>query len=156
MALNDKQALFVDEFVKLGNAYQAALNAGYKPSTAVDAAKWINPETLKSTSETERKKYKPAIRAAIDARMEEKKSELIADQDEVLQYLTAVLRGQSKSSVLARTKIGSEEVIDKPPDEKERLKAAELLGKRYGLYTEKIDAEIDTELKITINYGDDK
>ena len=156
MALNDKQALFVDEFVKLGNAYQAALNAGYKPSTAVDAAKWINPETLKSTSETERKKYKPAIRAAIDARMEEKKSELIADQDEVLQYLTAVLRGQSKSSVLARTVIGSEEVIDKPPDEKERLKAAELLGKRYGLYTEKIDAEIDTELKITIDYGDDK
>lgn len=156
MVLNDKQALFVEEFIKLGNAYQAALNAGYKPSTAVDAAKWINPETLKSTSETERKKYRPAIRAAIDARMEEKKSELIADQDEVLQYLTAVLRGQSKSSVLARTDIGSEEVIEKPPDEKERLKSAELLGKRYGLYTEKIDAEIDTELKITIDYGDDK
>lgn len=136
MAINDRQALFVEEFVKLGNAYQAALNAGYKPSTAVDAAKWINPETLKSTSETERKKYKPEIRAAIDARMAEKKSKLIASQDEVLEYLTSVMRGESSSSVLARNDLGAEEVIEKPPDEKERLKAAELLGKRYGLYTE--------------------
>lgn len=155
MVLNYKQALFVEEFVKLGNAYQAALNAGYKPSTAVDAAKWINPETLKSESETERKKYKPEIRAAIDARMADKKSKLIADQDEVLQYLTSVLRGETSSSVLARTEIGSEEVIEKPPDEKERLKAAELLGKRYGLYTDKINETVDMELNITVDYGEE-
>ena len=43
----------------------------------------------------------------------------------------------------------------KKPDEKERLKAAELLGKRYGLYTDKIEADIDTEIHITIDYGED-
>lgn len=44
--------------------------------------------------------------------------------------------------------------IEKPPDEKERLKAAELLGKRYGLYTDKVDLDADAELHICIDYGD--
>lgn len=79
---------------------------------------------------------------------------MIADQDEVLKYLTSVLRGKSKSSVLARDEIGAECVIEKPPDEKERLKAAELLGKRYGLYTDKIDLDADAELHICIDYGE--
>ena len=45
-------------------------------------------------------------------------------------------------------------MIEKPPDEKERLKAAELLGKRYGLYTDKIEQTVDAELNITVDYGD--
>ena len=44
--------------------------------------------------------------------------------------------------------------IEKLPDEKERLKAAELLGKRYGLYTDKVEADVDAELNIKIDYGD--
>lgn len=81
-------------------------------------------------------------------------NEAIADATEVLKYLTSVMRKQSVSSVLARQFDGSEDVIEKPPDEKEALKAAELLGKRYGLYTDKIEAEVDTEIHITVDYGD--
>lgn len=156
MALNDREKLFVEYFIKLGEAYPAALQAGYKESTALNASKWINPEILKNPNEKERKKYKPEVRAAIDARMAEKESELIADQDEVLKYLTAVMRKKTKSSVLARTESGAEVIIEKPPDEKESLRAAELLGKRYGLYTDRIEQEVDMDLQIVVDYGDEE
>ena len=91
--------------------------------------------------------------------MAEKESSLIADQDEVLRYLTSVLRGESQSEVVVveGTGMGESEarLIQKAPDEKERLKAADLLGKRYGLYTEKIEQAVDMELNITVDYGDD-
>lgn len=71
--------------------------------------------------------------------MAEKEAALIADQDEVLKYLTSVMRGQSRSSVVvvesAGDFISKAREMEKSPDEKERLKAAELLGKRYGLYS---------------------
>ena len=80
----------------------------------------------------------------------------IADATEVLKYLTSVLRGETESSVLSLCGDGCQEVVKKNPDEKERLKAAELLGKRYGLYTEKVDQNVDMELNITVDYGDDE
>ena len=151
MALNERERLFVDEYIKLGNAYQAALNAGYKHETALIANKWINVNG--SPKNTHKKtKFKPEVRAAIDARMAEKQKELIADQDEVLRYLTDVLRGRTMSSVLARTEMGGEEVIEKPPDEKEKLKAAELLGRRYGTFTDKVN--VDGAIPIVIS-GED-
>ena len=154
MALNDRQRIFVDEYIKLGNAYQAALNAGYKKASAKDASKWINPEILKNPNENERKKFKPEVRKAIDDRMAEKEAALIADQDEVLKYLTSVLRGETQSEIVVVEGTGEgcseARAMQKAPDEKERLKAAELLGKRYGLYTEKVEADVDTELTITI------
>lgn len=88
---------------------------------------------------------KADISARIDELMAEIASEKVANAQEVMEYLTSVLRGESKSSVLARDEIGAERVIEKPPDEKERLKAAELLGKRYGLYTDKVDLDADAE-----------
>ena len=136
-----KQRRFCDEYIISLNATQAAIKAGYSKKTAGV----IGDENLK----------KPNIKEYIAERMAEKDSKLIADQDEILKYLTSVLRGESKSEVLARCYDGSEDVINKYPDEKERLKAAELLGKRYGLYTERIEQEIDGELNITIDYGDD-
>lgn len=135
-----KQRRFCDEYLIDLNATQAAIRAGYSKKTAYS----IGEENLK----------KPELKKYIDQRMAEKESELIADQDEVLKYLTAVMRKKTKSSVLARCEDGSEQVIEKPPDEKESLKAAELLGKRYGLYTDRIEQEVDMELKITIDYGD--
>ena len=65
----------------------------------------------------------------------------VASAEEVMQYLTSVVRGQSTSSVLSLCGDGCQEVIEKAPDEKERLKAAELLGKRYGLFTDKVNLE---------------
>lgn len=159
MALNDKQKIFADEYIVLGNAYQAALNAGYKKSSAKDASKWINPEILKNPNERERKKYKPEIRAYIDKRMAEKESKLIADQDEVLKYLTSVMRGESQSTEIVVEGVGDgcseARTITKEPSEKDRLKAAELLGKRYGLYTDRVETDVDMELNISIDYGDD-
>ena len=140
--LTAKQQRFCDEYLIDLNATQAAIRAGYSKKTA----NRIATENLS----------KPVIKEYVAARMAEKESELIADQDEVLKYLTSVLRGNSYSSVLALCGDGCQEVIEKCPDEKERLKAAELLGKRYGLYTEKVEQQIDMDLNITVDYGDEK
>lgn len=87
---------------------------------------------------------------------EEADDAAIADATEVLKYLTSVMRKESVSSVLARQIDGSEDVIEKTPDEKEALRAAELLGKRYGLYTEKVEQTVDMELNIKVDYGEEE
>ena len=61
-----------------------------------------------------------------------------------------------RPSVLCLAGDGMQEVIEKPPDEREKLRAAEMLGKRYGLYTEKIEQQTDMELKISVDYGDEE
>ncbi len=139
-----KQKRFCDEYLIDLNATQAAIRAGYSKKTA----NRIATENLS----------KPVIKEYISQRMAEKESELIADQDEVLKYLTSVLRGESQSEIVVveGSGFGNSEArtMQKAPDEKERLKAAELLGKRYGLYTEKVDQSVDMELNITVDYGD--
>lgn len=79
------------------------------------------------------------------AALEQSEGKTIADAQEVMAYLTKVLRGESKSSIVVIESTGDfmtqAREMQKAPDEKERLKAAELLGKRYGLYTEKVDVE---------------
>lgn len=140
MAMTAKMKLFCDEYLISLNATQAAIKAGYSEKTAYS----IGQENLK----------KPEIKNYIEQRMAEKEAALIADQDEVLKYLTNVLRGQSQSEVIVVEGCGDgcseARTMQKAPDEKERLKAAELLGKRYGLYTDKVEADVETELTITI------
>ena len=139
--LTAKQQRFCDEYLIDLNATQAAIRAGYSQKTAYA----IGDENLK----------KPEIKSQIEKRMAEKEAALIADQNEVLKYLTAVLRGESMASVLARDELGADRVIEKAPDEKERLKAAELLGKRYGLYKDIVNEVVDMDLNITVDYGDE-
>lgn len=123
-----KQQRFCDEYLIDLNATQAAIRAGYSPKTAGV----IGNENLKKT----------IIKNYIEKRMAEKEKELIADQDEVLKYLTSVMRGQSQAEVVVVEGTGDgcseARAVTKAPDEKERLKAAELLGKRYGLYTDNV------------------
>lgn len=73
-------------------------------------------------------------------------------------YLTSVLRGESTAQeiVVEGTGDGCSEArtMEKAPSEKERLKAAELLGKRYALFTDKVDMDTDMDLNITIDYGE--
>lgn len=138
--MNARQRRFCDEYLIDLNATRAAIAAGY-------SEKYAATNTTKLLNNTNVKDY-------IAARMAEKEAALIATQDEVLKYLTRVMRGESFSSVLARTEVGSEEVIVKHPDEKERLEAAKLLGKRYGLYKETVELDADMELNITVDYGD--
>lgn len=144
--MTPKQKRFCDEYLIDLNATQAAIRAGYSKRTA----KAIGQENL----------TKPDLKKYIDSRMAEKESELIADQDEVLKYLTAVMRGKTQAEVVVVENIGDymsqARTMQKAPDEKERLKAAELLGKRYGLYTDRIEQEVDMELNITVDYGDEE
>lgn len=102
---------------------------------------------------------KSGIKEYIEKRMAEKESELIADQNEVLRYLTAVMRGESTSEEIIVEGIGDgrskARKLEKTPSEKDRLKAAELIGKRYGLFTDKIETDVDMDLNITIDYGDE-
>lgn len=141
-----KQQRFCDEYLIDLNATQAAIRAGYSTRTAQQ----MGAENLS----------KPVVKEYIAARMAEKESELIADQDEVLKYLTSVMRGQSRSKVVVVENVGDftsqAREMEKAPDEKERLKAAELLGKRYGLYTDKVEQDVDLELHITVDYGDEE
>lgn len=139
-----KQRRFCEEYLIDLNATQAAIRAGYSKKNAQNIAS----ENL----------AKPIIRKYIDAKMAKKDSELIAKQDEVLRYLTSVLRGESVGTeiVVEGTGDGCSEArtMQKEPSEKDRLKAAELLGKRYGLFTDKVDINADAELTITVDYGD--
>ena len=126
-----KQQAFCDEYLIDLNATQAAIRAGYSKKTAMEQGYQL----LQKTS----------VQEYIADRMAEKEAELIASQDEVLRYFTSVMRGESYSSVLARQEDGSETVIVKPPDEKERLDAAKQLAKRYGLDREEIEKQAKIE-----------
>lgn len=143
--LTAKQQRFCDEYLIDLNATQAAIRAGYSERTA----KSIGNENL----------TKPDLKAYIQQRMDEKEKELIADQNEVLKYLTSVIRGQSRSSVVVVENIGDymseAREMEKAPDEKERLKAAELLGKAHGIFTDKVEQTVDMDLNIIVDYGDD-
>ena len=140
-----KQKRFCDVYLIDLNVTQAAIRAGYSKRTAYA----IGQENLK----------KPMLKEYIEKRMAEKEAALVADQTEVMKYLTSVLRGQSQSEVVVVEGVGEghseARTMQKAPDEKERLKAAELLGKAHMLFTDKVQQEVDMDLNITVDYGDD-
>lgn len=143
--LTPKQQRFCDEYLIDMNGTQAAIRAGYSKKTAYAIA----IENLK----------KPMLKEYISERMAEKEAALIADQNEVMRYLTAVLRGDSLSEVVVIEGMGDgmsqARRLKKLPDEKDRLRAAELLGKAHMLFTDKVQQEIDMDLNITVDYGDE-
>lgn len=138
-ALNERQKRFVDEYLVDLNATQAAIRAGYSPKYANTNA----PRLLQNT----------AIKDRISARMAEKESQLIADQDEVLRYLTAVMRGEEQDEKLMQNAVGEIERHN-IRNQANQLKAAENLAKRYGLLVEKVESDVDMNLNITVDYGD--
>ncbi len=144
--MNKKQKRFCDEYLTDLNATQAAIRAGYSEKTA----KQISNKLL---TKVDLKEY-------IDERIKQIDDKLIAKENEVLKHLTSVLRGESESEVIVieGTGDGYSEArkITKKPDEKERLKAAELLGKRYALFTDKIDKDEDLNISIKVDYGDEE
>lgn len=139
--MTERQKRFCDEYLIDLNATQAAIRAGYSPRSAASIG--------------ERLMRKDEIKTYISEQLERIHNENTAGAQEVMEYLTAVMRGNSVSHVLALVGDGYQKVIEKPPDEKERLKAAELLGKRYSLFTDKVELDADTELRVTIDYGGD-
>ena len=138
--MTPKQQKFCDEYLIDCNATQAAIRAGYSPK----AAGTCGARLLANAG----------VRARIDAELEKLHSAKIADAEEVLQYLTAVLRGEYTEEIPLLCGNSCQTLTQKEIGAKERLKAAELLGKRYGLYTERVDLDADLDLHITVDYGD--
>lgn len=132
MKLTVKQQKFADEYIRLGEVTKAAINAGYSTKSAYA----VGSENLK----------KPSIKAYIDKRLEELKKESIAEQDEILQYLTSVMRGETTEQTLVGQGEGYQEIDNIDVGAKDRIKAAELLGKRYRMWTEKVEAEVTTPI----------
>lgn len=146
--LTDKQKRFCTEYLIDSNAMQAAIRAGYAKSTAIDASKWLNDDPNKPNS-----KYKPELAKQIQKNLDELQSKRTATAEEVIHYLTAVMRGETSAEELAVLGVGdgcSEAVkVKKAPSQKERTKAAELLGKRYGLFTENVS--VSSPVPVIIN-----
>ena len=158
--MTEKQKRFCDEYLidcHATRAYREAYPNCKKNSSADAAAR----ELLGNTR----------IREYIDKRMAEKNEALIAKQDEILQTLTRVLRRQEMDTVVVTCKerrsgydekgkkvITEKEVpqlVQVPTKVSDLNKAAELLGKRYALFTDKVETDVDMDLNITIDYGED-
>ena len=126
--MTEKQKLSCDEYLKDLNGTRA-----YRT-----VYKTIKNDNVAGVRANKLLKQKD-IAEYINKRLEEIHNENTANIQEVLEYLTSVMRGTSKANVLALAGDGYQEVIAKPPDEKERLKAAELLGKRFGMFKDNVD-----------------
>lgn len=134
-----REKAFVREYIiNHGNAYQAALKAGYAARTAKHAYQWI--DDTKTNQTTRRLPYKPYLREAIDVELKKLEDAKVADEKEVMQYLTSVMRKESRAKVVVVEGVGDgcseARLVEKPPDEREATKAAELLSKIYGMTTE--------------------
>lgn len=109
--LTEKQKRFIDYYIETGNATEASRLAGYKGKNlnTVGAQNYAKLSTF------------------IKEKLDNKSNTRIASQDEVLEYLTSVMRGKEKDS------FGLDASLQ------DRTKCAELLGKRYGTFKEKMD-----------------
>ena len=116
MKLTEKQKRFCDEYIKLGNATQAAINAGYSKQTA--------------RSQGQRLLTNVDIKNYIDERMEQLASERIMGAQEAVELLSSIARAEITERVVVSTPMGVEEV-DKPPDLKTRMQAIREILKRY-------------------------
>lgn len=134
--MTDNQRKFADEYLKDCNATRA-YKAAYPHIKSEDAARACASRLL----------TKDNIKTYIDEQLERISSEKIADAKEVMEYLTSVMRGESQSEIVVIEGAGDgfsdARRMDKAPDEKERLKAAELLGKRFGLFKDNVALEVE-------------
>ena len=148
-----KQEIFADEYLidlNATRAYKVAYPSVKNDATAAAAAARL----LRNVK----------VREYIEKRLAEKEDALIAKQDEVLQTLTRVLRRQEPDTVVVTCKErrsgydenGKKVIVEKevpqlvqvPTRVSDLNKAAELLGKRYGLFKEAVDLEVKASEKL--------
>lgn len=143
--LTDKQGLFCKEYIIDCNATQAAIRAGYSRKTAGASAARLLANVK--------------VSARIAELMAEKDAALIAMADEVLKTLTRVLRREEAEQVVIKTServptVGDDgktryttretpQVVDVKPYLSDVNRAAELLGKRYALWTDRVELDAD-------------
>ena len=123
LKLTLKQQRFADYYIQTGNATKAAIEAGYSKKTAYA----VGAENLK----------KPQIKKHIRDRLAEMDAKRVADAAEVLRFLTSSMRGDLKEEVVMVVGVGdgcsTTRTVQKQVSAKDRIRAAELLAKRYGL-----------------------
>ena len=124
IAVNRKQRKFADEYLIDCNATQAAIRAGYSPKTANEQGNRLLANVSISTY--------------IEQQLEQMHNKKTADAQEVLEYLTSVMRGEHTEQALRLVGEGVQEIDTLEVSAKDRIKAAELIGKRYGLFKDGI------------------
>ena len=129
--LTEKQKRFADYYIETGNGAEAARLAGYK-------GKNLNRIAAENLSKLDIKNY-------IDEKLEEMSSKRIASANEVMELLTSAARGELEEEVVVVESVGDycseAKIIKKQIGAKDRIKAAELLGKRYRLFTDKLEVK---------------
>lgn len=139
--LTPKQRRFIDEYLLDCNATRAAIRAGYSPHTAkAQAAMMLQ---------------KAEIKRAIETRLEEIATAKTADIQEILEYLTGVMRGETVEPVLILVGNGVQKIVQKAPDIKDRIRAAELIGKRYGMFSDRLKVDGMVPVVIVDDIPDD-
>lgn len=125
--MTNKQRIFADEYIKDLNgtrAYKAAYTNVKKDTVAA-----TNAGRLLKNAE---------VKNYIDEELEKLHNERTADAQEILEYLTSVVRGEQTETVATGKSLFSDVEVSA----KERLKAAELIGKRYALFTDKSEVQV--------------
>lgn len=116
LKLTIKQKKFADEYIRLGNATQAAINAGYKPKNAAG----MGAENLR----------KPQIAEYVNAKLKKLDAKKTMQIEEIMEELSAIARGQ-----LTEERLDKEgDIVKTHPLFADRLKAMDMLGKRYGMW----------------------
>ena len=142
MKLNKKQKAFCDFYIESLNAtesYKKVYECSYNTARTNGARLLTNANI---------KKY-------IDEVMSSKDESRIASQDEILQILTDIARGVTEEEVVQFSQLGEELRTTRKPTIKDRMKASELLGKRYRLFVDKAELEITEPVTIIDDIGDD-
>ena len=132
--MTEKQKIFADEYIICLNATKAYKKA--YPNVKKDEVARANGSRLLTNAN---------VKAYIDEKLAELQSKKVADQQEVLEYLTAVMRGKKTEPLLVLDGEGKQKVVDAIPPIQARTKAAELLGKRYRLFTDKVELDATVE-----------
>jgi len=135
--LTERRKRFADLYIELGDATEAYIQAGYRVKSRNVARS--NASRLLTFAD---------VREYIQARLAEKDAQRIARQDEVLEFLTKVLRGEVTEKFALGVGMGKQKLVDKELDAKDRIKAAELLGKRYGIWVERSELDVNAVVQI--------
>lgn len=143
--MNSKQKLFCEEYLKDFNATQAAIRAGYSKKTAY--------------SQGQRMLKKVEIKNKIKEIREEIQNKNIATIKDIEEFLSASMNGNLDEEMVVTVGVGeglSEiQKVRKQISAKDRIKAAELLGKRYSMWTDKVDMTGNLEIVFEDDYGEE-
>ncbi|WP_419893269.1 terminase small subunit [Oceanobacillus kimchii] len=142
--MTEKQRRFADEYIRTGNVSES-YRLAYPNVKKESAARSSGSRLLTNAN----------VKTYIDKRLEELRKESIAEQDEVLQYLTSVMRGEHTEQTLRGVGEGAQEIDNIEVDAAKRIKAAELLGKRYGIWTDKQEIDVKGAVTFVDDIGDE-